>query len=133
MAQMDKSNHLAMIENSKYIEIGKDHTSKDPKITLDEAMDLAKKNYQHTSMLLKIFNMGQNMKEKKRFRESYMNHEKSSHKDDIFKDHKKGLKIQPVINGSGVFPARGGELYSVVPTQLQIPKKERNQYNQLKK
>ena len=43
-------------------------------------------------MLLKIFNSGKNEKEKKRFREAYMNHENISHKEDLFKDHKKGLK-----------------------------------------
>ena len=64
MAMTDKSNHLAVIENVKYLEMGDEHTSKDCKISLDDAMALAKKNYQHTSMLLKIFNMGKNMKEK---------------------------------------------------------------------
>ena len=88
MARINKSNHLAMIENSKYIEMGKEHTSKECKISLDEAMDLAKKKNQHMSMLLKTFNMGKNEKEKKRFRESYMNHENISHKEDLFKDHK---------------------------------------------
>merc|ERR1711954_337608 len=74
MAQTDKSNHLAMIDYGKYKEMGSEHTSKDHKISLEEAMELAKENDRHTSMLLKIFNMGRSMKEKKRFRESYMNH-----------------------------------------------------------
>ena len=52
--------------------MGKEHTSKDRKISLDEALDLTKKKDQHTSMLLKIFNMGKNDIEKKRFRELYM-------------------------------------------------------------
>ena len=68
MAMTDKSNHLAVIENEMYIKMGKEHTSKDQKISLDEAMDLTKKKDQHTSMLLKILNMGKNEKEKKRFK-----------------------------------------------------------------
>ena len=64
-------------------------------------------------MLLKIFNIGKNEKEKKRFREAYLNHENISHKEELFKDHKKGLKTRPVINGSGAFSAGGGELYSM--------------------
>merc|ERR1711954_185841 len=118
MAQTDKSNHLAMIDYGKYKEMGSEHTSKDRKISLEEAMELAKKNDQHTSMLLKIFNMGRDMKEKKRFRESYMNHENISHKEDLYKDHKKGNKTRPVINGSGAFSAGGGELYSLVLTGI---------------
>ena len=105
IAQRDKSNYLTMIDNSKYNEMGNEHTSKDRKITLDEAMDLAKKNDQDSSMMLKIFNMGQCVKEKKRFRESYMHHENISHKN--------GFKIRPVINGSGAFSAGGGKLYSL--------------------
>ena len=54
------------------------------------------------------------MKEKKRFRESYMKHGNISHKEDLFKDHKKGYKTRPVINGSGSFSAGGGELYSLI-------------------
>merc|ERR1711954_25971 len=118
MAQTDKSNHLAMIDYGKYKEMGSEHTSKDCKISLEEAMELAKKNDQHTSMLLKIFNMGQNMKEMKCFRESYLNHENISHKEDLYKDHKKGHKTRPVINGSGAFSAGGGELYCLVLTGI---------------
>ena len=70
MARTNKSNHLAVIENEMYIKMGKELTLKDGEISLDEVMDLAKKNAQHMSMLLKIFNMGKNDKEKKRFRES---------------------------------------------------------------
>ena len=110
MCQTDKSNHLAMIANEKYNEMGEEHTSKDRKITLEKAMELAKINDQHTSMMLKIFNMGRNVKEKKRFRESYMKHGNISHKEDLFKDHKKGYKTRPVINGSGSFSAGGEEL-----------------------
>ena len=61
-------------------------------------------------MMLKIFNMGQNMKEKKRFRESYMKHENISHKEDLYKDHKKGFKTRPVINGSGACSSGRGRL-----------------------
>ena len=114
MCQTDKSNHLAMIANEKYNEMGEEHTSKDRKITLEEAMELAKVNDQHMSMMLKIFNMGCSRKGKKRFRESYMKHENSSHKEDLYKDHKKGYKTRPVINGSGSFSAGGGELYSLI-------------------
>merc|ERR1711954_309535 len=64
--------------------------------------------------MLKIFNMGQSLNEKKRFRESYMKHENISHKEKMFKDHKKGFKTRPVINGSGSFSPGGGELYSLV-------------------
>ena len=71
MAMADKSNHLAVIENEVYLKMGKEHTSKDRKITLDEAMDLAKKNDRHTPMLLKMFNMGQNVKEKKERNQSH--------------------------------------------------------------
>merc|ERR1711954_84279 len=114
-----------MIDYGKYKEMGSEHTSKDRKISLEEAMELAKKNNQHTSMLLKIFNMGQNMKEKKRFRESYMNHENISHKEDLYKDHKKGNKTRPVINGSGAFSAGGGELYSLVLTSITALKEDK--------
>merc|ERR1711954_450128 len=103
-----------MIANEKYNEMGEEHTSKDRMITLEKAMELAKLNDQHTSMMLKIFNMGRNMKEKKRFRESYMKHGNISHKEDLYKDHKKGYKTRPVINGSGSFSAGGGELYSLI-------------------
>ena len=118
MVQTDKSNHLAMITNEKYNEMGEEHTSNDHKITLDEAMNLTKISDQHTSMMLKIFNMGQSVMEKKRFRESYMNHKNISHKEDLYKDHKKGFKTQPVINGSGAFSAGGGELYSLALTGI---------------
>merc|ERR1711954_8714 len=103
-----------MIANEKYNEMGEEHTSKDRKITLEKAMELAKINHQHTSMMLKIFNMGRSMKEKKRFRESNMKHGNISHKEDLYKDHKKGFKTRPVINGSGSFSAAGGELYSLL-------------------
>merc|ERR1712081_105570 len=61
----------------------------------------------------KIFNLGQDPKQKQRFRESYLNNQNISHKEDLFKDHKKGLKTRPVINGTGSFMAGGGELYSM--------------------
>ena len=35
-----------------------------------------------------------------------------------YKDHKKGHKTRPVINGSGAFSAGGGELYSLVLTGI---------------
>ena len=69
-------------------------------------------------MMLKILNMGQSVREKKRFRESYMNHKNISHKEDLYKDHKKGFKTRPVINGSGAFSAGGGELYSLALTGI---------------
>ena len=126
MYQTDKSNHLAMIANEKYNEMGEEHTSKDRKITLEEALELAKVNDQHTSMMLKIFNMGRSMKEKKRFRESYMKQENISHKEDLFKDHKKGLKTRPVINGSGSLSAGGGILYSLILSGIAALKEARS-------
>ena len=42
-----------------------------------------------------------------------MNNQNISHKEDLFKDHKKGLKTRPVINGTGSFLAGGGEIYSM--------------------
>ena len=80
-------------------------------------------------MLLKIFNMGHKMKEKKRFSKSYKDHEIISHTEDLFKDHKKGLKTQPVINGSGAFSTRGGELYSMALTGFAALKERKNQRN----
>ena len=65
-----------------------------------------------------VKNMGQSVREKKRFRESYMNHENIRHKEDLFKDHKKGFKTYPVINSSGAFSAGGGELYSLALTGI---------------
>ena len=47
-----------------------------------------------------------------------MNHKNISHKEDLYKDHKKGFKTQPVINGSGAFSAGGGELYSLALTGI---------------
>merc|ERR1711954_471406 len=91
-----------MIANEKYNEMGEEHTSKDRKITLKKAMELAKINDQHTSMMLKIFNMGRSMKEKKRFWESYMKHGNISHKEDLFKDHKN-------INSSGFMNNNSGD------------------------
>ena len=61
-------------------------------------------------MILKIINLGQNPKQKQRFRESYLSNQIISHKEDLFK---KGLKTRPVINGTGSFLAGGGELYSM--------------------
>merc|ERR1711954_45828 len=42
LAQTDKSNHLAIIENESYNKREEEHTSKDLRISLDKAMDLAK-------------------------------------------------------------------------------------------
>ena len=63
--------------------------------------------------MLKIFNLGQDPKQKQIFRELYLNNQNISQKEDLFKDHKKGLKTRPVINGMGSFMAGGGELYSM--------------------
>ena len=113
MCLTDKSNHHAVIGNEEYLEMGREHTKKDKKITLDEAIKIARESDRHTSMMLKIFNLGQDPKQKQRFRESYLNNQNISHKEDLFKDHKKGLKTRPVINGTGSFMAGGGELYSM--------------------
>ena len=98
--------------------MGEEHTFKDRKISLDKATNLAKINDQHTSMMLKIFIIRQSAREKKRFRESYMNHKNISHKEDFYKDNKKGFKTRPVINGSGSFSAGGVELYSLALTGI---------------
>ena len=47
-----------------------------------------------------------------------MNHKNISHKEDLYKDHKKGFKTQPVISGSRAFSAGGGELYSLALTGI---------------
>ena len=95
MCLTDKSNHHAVIGNKEYLEMGKEHTKKDKKITLEEAINVARESDRHTSMMLKIFNLGQDPKQKQRFRESYLNNQNISHKEDLFKDHKKGLKTRP--------------------------------------
>ena len=73
MCLTDKSNHHAVIGNEEYLEMGREHTKKDKKITLDEAIKVARESDRHTSMMLKIFNLGQDPKQKQRFRESYLN------------------------------------------------------------
>ena len=85
----------------------KKFTKKDKKITLEEAIKVARESDRRTSMMLKIFNLGQDPKQKQRFRELYLNNQNISHKEDLFKDHKKGLKTRPVINGTGSFMAGG--------------------------
>ena len=113
MALPDKSNHHAIIGNKEYLEMGSEHMKKDKKVTLEETINLARETDQHTSMMLKIFNLGQVPKQKRKFRESYLNNQNISHQEDLFKDHKKGLKTRPVINETGSFSAGGGELYSM--------------------
>merc|ERR1711954_425611 len=113
MALTDKSNHHAVIGNEEYLEMGSEHMKKDKKVTQEEAINLARESDRHTSMMLKIFNLGQDSKQKQRFRESYLNNQNISYKEDLLKDHKKGLKSRPVINGTGSFMAGGGELYSM--------------------
>ena len=71
MCLMDKSNHHAVIGNKEYLEMGRKHMKRDKKVTLEEAMNLARESDRHTSMMLKIFNLGQDPKQKQRFRESY--------------------------------------------------------------
>ena len=58
MALIDKSNNSAVIGFEEYLKIGGEHMKKDKKVTLEEAKNLAKKSDQHTSMILKIFNLG---------------------------------------------------------------------------
>ena len=59
MALTDKSNHHEVIGNQEYFEMGSEHTKKDKKVSLEEAINLARESDRHTSMMLKIFNLGQ--------------------------------------------------------------------------
>ena len=64
MALTDKSNHHVVIGNEEYLEMGGEHTKKNKNVSLEEAKNLARECNQHTSMILKIFNLGQNPKQK---------------------------------------------------------------------
>ena len=48
MCLTDKSNHHAVIGNEEYLEMGREHTKKDKKITLDEAINLERESDRHT-------------------------------------------------------------------------------------
>ena len=85
MCLEDKSNHHAVIGNEEYLEMGREHMKKYKKVILEEAIDLARESDRHTSMMLKIFNLGQDPKQKQRFRDLYWNNQNISHKEDLFK------------------------------------------------
>ena len=63
MALTDKSNYLAGIDNDTHSKFAVNFV-KHHKINLKGALGLAKESDQHTSMLLKCFNLGKNSRKK---------------------------------------------------------------------
>ena len=72
MLQTDKSGKMVPTEYDSYIRMGEEHTRKDRLITRAEAHRLHREQDNHSSQLMKCFNLGGSANHTKRLRESYL-------------------------------------------------------------
>ena len=96
----DKSGKFAITDRDNYEEMGRAHTGKDRVIGDDEARDRERVINGHTSMWLKMTNLGEKHNHEDRARESKIG--KSTNLASMYlllKDHKEKLSTRPVVTG----------------------------------
>ena len=70
----DKSGKLAVITLEDYLKMGEVHTANDTEVTEMKARELERRINGHTSMWIKMSNMGENHRHTERIRETCINH-----------------------------------------------------------
>ena len=89
ICETDKSGKLVVMSQETYLKAGYVHTAGDKEINLDGVRQLEKKCNGHSSMLMKIFNIGSDWGHHDRHRETKINHSLEVPKLKLlYKDHK---------------------------------------------
>ena len=97
----DKSSKLCVIKKNKYLQVGIKDRGKDKKIARKDLQDIEKKINEHTRLLCKIMNIGEENNHLQRIIESKeTSSEQAAPKYFLFKDHKKEKEAyRPVVSG----------------------------------
>ena len=96
----DKSGKLVVANKEDYLKMGQRKIAEDRKLDRAEIKKIEEKINDHTRMLTKIFNIGENHKHLKRVCESVITHsETSAPMYYLYKDHKKEPGWRPVVSG----------------------------------
>ena len=96
----DKSGQILAMKKEEYLEMGRSSNSKDRKVVRQEIKDIEKRINDHTRMLCKVFNAGENHDHLERIINSkVVNSEATAPKYFLFKDHKKEEAWRPVVSG----------------------------------
>ena len=125
MLQTDKSGKLVPTDYNSFERMGEEHTSKDKLISRMEANKIHREQDNHSSQLIKCFNMGGKNEHTKRIRESYLGGNGISPMNLMVKDHKPpdpktGLpKTRPVVNGTRSNNAGPSEMISMILEKIQ--------------
>ena len=96
----DKSGKFAITDRENYIEMGKAHTARDREIDIKEIREKERVLNGHTSMWIKMTNLGEQHNHEDRARESKIS--KSQNLANMYlllKDHKETLSTRPVVSG----------------------------------
>ena len=85
----DKSSKFAVTDRENYLKMGEDHTKNDREVTRSEIREKERVLNGHSSMWVKMLNIGENHNHQQRFRESVMtNSNNLANMYLILKDHK---------------------------------------------
>ena len=96
----DKSGKFCITDRETYLELGKVHTSGDREINRGEIKEREKILNAHTSMWIKMTNMGEDHKHEGRTRESKISRSNNlANMRLLIKDHKEKLASRPVVSG----------------------------------
>ena len=97
----DKSSKLAVIETSKYLEMGRENRGKDKKISREEMKSREKTLNEHTEMWVRMTRAGENHGHESRVRKSRTsNSNNTASLYYMYKDHKREIKFRDVASGS---------------------------------
>ena len=96
----DKSGKIIAMEKDKYVKMGENANNKDRKVLRQEVKDIEKAINDHTRMLCKAFNIGENHDHIDRIINSkVVSSEATAPKYFLLKDHKKEEAWRPVVSG----------------------------------
>ena len=103
ICKTDKSQKLAVLSTEEYLRVGREHTEKDIEITVEEVDEIQDDVNNHCSMLIKIFQIGEDWGHQSRHREMRINHSATpSSMYMLIKDHKQGRVRGRPVNGPGL-------------------------------
>ena len=102
-----------------YRKMGEKHTDKDTEVQIETLEKTSKLVNAHTSMWIKMMNLGKTNKQAGRFRESYLGNEMPPLMYLLVKDHKEKdedglLKTRPVVSGCIAYNAGLSEMVSEI-------------------
>ena len=100
VVKTDKSGKLLVMKKEDYIRMGIKNNEEDREMTRKEVKEVEKSINEHTRMLTKVFNIGEEHDHIARvLRSKISNSEMTAPKYYMFKDHKKEEAWRPVVSG----------------------------------